>query len=366
MVAVYVSELAVPDILLSDVRKTFSNGTVGLHPTTLTVPSGSYFVLLGPSGSGKTTLLRLIAGLETPDSGMIHFGDRRVDGLPPHRRGIAFVPQRAALYPDRDVHGNIRAGLELARDRPSRSEVDARVRQAAESLGITGLLTHKPHELSGGEQRRVMLARALVRRADVWLLDEPLTQLDSALAGQLSQDLHLLQRGSGHTIIHVTHDPIEAMALADRVGLLGGGRLLQAGTPDEVYARPSSRTVGLHFGRPPMSLIDGVADAGEFRSLDGWVRMACPHRGKVTLGLRPEDVAFSRRDGFVPIGDAEIADRRRVDARTLVAVRGSASEVRGFADGAEAGRVTVWVNPNRLHWFDLATGARLEVQTTAP
>jgi ABC-type sugar transport system ATPase subunit len=211
-----------------------------------------------------------------------------------------------------------------------------------------------------------MLARALVRRAEVWLLDEPLAQLDSALAAQLSQDLHLLQRSSGHTIIHVTHDPIEAMALADRVGLLGGGRLLQTGTPDEVYARPSSRTVGLHFGRPTMSLIDGVADAGGFRSIDDWVRIACPHQGKLTLGLRPEDVVFWRRDGFVAIGDAEVADRRRVDARTLVTVRGSASEVCGFADVAASGRVTIWVNSSRLHWFDLATGARLELKTTAP
>jgi len=355
-----------PDIILTGVRKAFPNNAVGLHSTTLTVADGSYFVLLGPSGSGKTTLLRLIAGLETPNSGSIHFGDRQIDTLPPHRRGIAWVPQRAALYPDRDVQGNIAAGLDLARDRPSRAEIETRVRQAAESLRIAGLLTHKPHELSGGEQRRVMLARALVRRADVWLLDEPLAQLDSALAGQLSQDLHLLQRGSGHTIIHVTHDPIEAMALADRVGLLGGGRLLQTGTPDEVYARPSSRTVGLHFGRPTMSLIDGVADAGEFRSLDGWVRIACPHQGSLALGLRPEDVAFSRRDGLIAIGDAEVADRRRVDARTLVVVRGSASEVRGFADVAETGRVTVWVDSGRLHWFDRTTGARLEVKTTAP
>jgi ABC-type sugar transport system ATPase subunit len=355
-----------PDIVLTDVRKTFPNGAVGLHPTSLTVPSDSYFVLLGPSGSGKTTLLRLIAGLETPDGGTIHFGDRRVDKLPAHRRGVAFVPQRAALYPDRDVHGNIRAGLEFARDRPGRAEIDSRVRQAAESLRITGLLTHGPHELSGGEQRRVMLARALVRRADVWLLDEPLAQLDSALAGQLSQDLHLLQKASGHTIVHVTHDPIEAMALADRVGLLGGGRILQSGKPDEVYSRPGSRTVGLHFGRPAMSLIDGVADAGEFRSLDDWVRVACPHQGKVTLGVRPEDVTFSPRDGFVAVGNAEIADSCRVDARTIVTVRGSASEVRGFADAAGSGRVTVWVNLNRFHWFDQATGARLEVRQPAP
>src|SRR5262249_54740738 len=179
-----------PDIVLTDVRKTFPNGAVGLQPTTLTIPSGSYFVLLGPSGSGKTTLLRLIAGLETADSGTIRFDDRRVDTLPAHRRGVAFVPQRTALYPNRDVAGNIRAGVEFARDRPRRDEIESRIRQAAESLKITELLDRRPHELSGGEQRRVMLARALVRQAQVWLLDEPLAQLDTSLSGQLSQDLH--------------------------------------------------------------------------------------------------------------------------------------------------------------------------------
>jgi ABC-type sugar transport system ATPase subunit len=223
-------------------------------------------------------------------------------------------------------------------------------------------LANRPHELSGGEQRRVMLARAMVRRCDLWLFDEPLGQLDSALAGQLSQDLHLLQRHSGHTILHVTHDPIEAMALADRVGLLGGGRILQTGTPDEVYARPSSRTVGLHFGRPAINLIDGVADENGFASTDGWLRVACPYRGQLTLGFRPEEVAFSERDGFLPVGDADVADSRRVDSRTLVTVREGATEVRGFADGPVIGRVTVRINPNRLHWFDQASGERSETE----
>jgi len=348
-----------PDIVLTDVRKTFSNGAVGLQSTTLTVPAGCYFVLLGPSGSGKTTVLRLIAGLERPDFGNIHFGDRPVHTLPPHKRGVAFVPQRAALYPDRDVRGNIRVGLELARERPSRAKMDERVRQAAETLGISKLLANRPHELSGGEQRRVMLARALVRRAEIWLLDEPFAQLDATLVTQLSQDLHLLQRQFAHTIVHVTHDPIEAMALADRVGLLGGGRILQSGTPDEVYSRPSSRTVGLHFGRPPINLIGGIANDAGFVSADGWFRVGCPHKGKLTLGIRPEDVGFRAGDGWVRVGEGEAVDGRRVDARTLVTVRGSEAEVRGFAAGLLNGRVTIWLRPDRLHWFDAETGNRL-------
>jgi multiple sugar transport system ATP-binding protein len=353
----------VPDIRLTDLRKTFPNGATGLHSTTLLIPDGSYFVLLGPSGSGKTTLLRLIAGLESPDSGTIHLGDRPVHGRVPHERGVAFVPQRAALYPDRDVAGNIRAGLEFEQSRKSRrerlapSEIDARVKLAAETLGIADLLANRAHELSGGEQRRVMLARALVRRADVWLLDEPLAQLDSALAEKLSGDLHLLQRRFRLTIIQVTHDPIEALALADRVGLLGGGRILQSGTPDEVYSRPGSRTVGLHFGRPPINLLDGSADGTAFTA--GGLRVPCPHPGALTLGVRPEDVVFTPESGFVRAGEGEVFANRRVDARHLITIVGFHGGIRGFSDGPLDGRVTIWFRADRLHWFDQATGHRI-------
>jgi ABC-type sugar transport system ATPase subunit len=346
------------DIRLADLRKTFPNGSVGLHPTSLHIPAGSYFVLLGPSGSGKTTLLRLIAGLERRDSGTIHFGEQAVQALPPHERGVAYVPQRSALYPDRDVYGNIAAGVEFARSRERREPIESRVRQAAELLRIPHLLKNRPHELSSGEQRRVMLARALVRRAEVWLLDEPLSQLDSPLAEKLSQDLHLLQRQFGHTIIQVTHDPIEAMALADRVGLLGEGRILQTGSPDEVYVRPGSRTVAFHFGRPSVNLIEGQADGTTFAG--GWLRVPCPHRGPVTLGVRPEDVAFCGEPGFVPVGEAEAVASRRIDARLLVTVREGTTELRGISPSPVAGRVGVYTRVNRLHWFDHQTGERIQ------
>jgi ABC-type sugar transport system ATPase subunit len=356
----------VPDIRLTDLRKTFPNGAVGIHPTTLHIPDRSHFVLLGPSGSGKTTLLRLIAGLETPDGGTIHFGDREVQALPPHERRVAFVSQRAALYPDHDARGNIRAGLEFEQSRRPRgqrltaAEIDRRVFEAAELLGVAGLLHRRAHELSGGEGRRVVLARALVRRAEVYLLDEPLGHLDSPLAEKLSQDLHLLQRQLALTILHVTHDPNEAMALADRVGLLGGGRVLQTGQPGEVYARPGSRTVGLHFGRPPINLIDGTGDGSTFVSADGWLRVPCPRSGALTLGVRPADVGFAPGEGLALIGSGEAGDPRRVDDRLLVPVRGPGTEVRGLTDRPPAaGRVDVWVRVDRLHWFDTATGDRV-------
>jgi len=356
----------VPDIRLTELGKTFPNGTVGIHPTTLHVPDRSHFVLLGPSGSGKTTLLRLIAGLESLDSGTIHFGDRAVQSLPPHERRIAFVTQRAALYPDRDVRGNIAAGLQFEQTRLPRAqrlsvaESERRVTEAAKLLGIGKLLSRRPHEISGGEARRVVLARALVRKADVYLLDEPLGHLDSPLAQKLSEDLHLLQRRLGLTIVHVTHDPNEAMALADRVGLLGGGRVLQTGQPGEVYARPGSRAVGLHFGRPPINLVDGTGDGSTFVSADGWLRVPCPHKGSLTLGIRPADVGFAPASGFALVGSGDAGDPRRVDDRYLVPVRGATTEVRGLTDRPPAtGRLDVWVRMDRLHWFDLATGDRV-------
>jgi sn-glycerol 3-phosphate transport system ATP-binding protein len=306
-----------PEIRLTDLCKTFPNGTIGLHPTTLNVPAGSHFVLFGPSGSGKTTLLRLIAGLETADSGTIQFDGRPVQSLPPHERGIAFIPQRTVLYPNRDVCGNIRAGLEFEQSRMPRKVrlnakvIDERVAKSAELMAIHGRLSNRPHELSGGEQRRVMLARALARQAPIWLLDEPLSQLDSPLADKLSQDLHLIQRQFGHTIIHVTHDPIEAMALADRVGLLGGGRILQTGQPDEVYAQPSSRTVALHFGRPSMNFLEGQSD-GSYFVVDRWLTVPCRHRGDVTLGIRPEDVAVRPADGYIGIGEGDVGEIRQL------------------------------------------------------
>jgi ABC-type sugar transport system ATPase subunit len=273
---------------------------------------------------------------------------------------VAFVSQRSALYPDRDVRRNIAAGLEFGRGQPPKAEIDRRVAEAAEVLGIGSLLDRRPHELSGGEQRRVVLARALVREAEVYLLDEPLGQLDSPRAAKLSEDLHLLQTRLRLTIVHVTHDPIEAMALADRVGLLGEGRLLQTGKPDEVYARPGSRTVGLHFGRPPINLIDGTGDGSTFVSGDGWLRVPCPLTGALTLGVRPADVGFAPRGGFALAGSGTAGDPRPADDRFLVAIRGATTEVRGFVDQSPtAGRLDVWLRMDRLHWFDQTTGNRV-------
>jgi ABC-type sugar transport system ATPase subunit len=180
------------------------------------------------------------------------------------------------------------------------------------------------------------------------------------LAEKLSQDLHLLQRQLGLTILQVTHDPNEAMALADRVGLLGGGRVLQTGQPGEVYARPGSRAVGLHFGRPPINLIDGAGDGSTFVSADGWLRVPCPLKGSLTLGVRPADVGFAPEASYVHVGSGVPGEPRRVDDRFLVPIRGARAEVRGLIDQPPtAGRLDVWVRLDRLHWFDQATGDRV-------
>ena len=285
---------------------------MGLHPTTLHVRSGEHFVLLGPSGSGKTTLLRLVAGLETPDGGTITFDDRPVHGLPPHQREISFVAQGTALYPDRDVRGNIASGLAFGprASRPSAVEIESRVREAADLLHIDRYLSARPHELSGGEQRRVVLARAVVRRASDLAARRASESARFGPRGKIIQDLHLLQRQFGLTIVHVTHDPNEAMATGrPRRDARWGAYTSDRNPGRSLYARPSSRTVGLHFGRPPINLIDGRADGTPL--FPPAVGSGCPvhTRGPVTLGIRPEDVGFGRGDGFIRVGDGTCGGR---------------------------------------------------------
>lgn len=351
------------DIVLDQLTKQYGAAGFTLAVPTLRIAGGEYFVLCGPSGSGKSTLLRLIAGLETPTQGTITRGTTVLNAVPPHQRGIAYVPQRAALYPHRDVAGNIAIALELEQGH-SRAHIAERVRQAAEQVGIPHLLKQRPDGLSGGEAKRVMLARALVRRASVWLLDEPLGQLDSALGEKLSQDLHLLQRLLHLTIIHVTHDPNEALALADRVGLLGGGRLLQTGKPLEVYAQPSSRTVGLHFGRPPMQFFEGQATADRFATMNLNVAQP-PASGPWTLGLRVEDVGWADQPGWQAVGTATIHHVQRHGPGWLASLDATHT-LRGWC-GLEpppvGTTVTVFFRTEGLHWFD-PTGLRSNTSTT--
>jgi multiple sugar transport system ATP-binding protein len=266
----------------------------------LALPDGVLTVFVGPSGCGKSTLLRLIAGLEDPTSGQVFIGERDVTDLPPAQRGIAMVFQSYALYPHMSVFDNMAFGLKLAGGK--RAEREQQVRTAARSLQIEELLDKRPRELSGGQRQRVAIGRAIVRQPDVFLFDEPLSNLDAALRVQMRQELGDLQRRLGTTMIYVTHDQVEAMTLGERIVVLNAGRVEQVGSPLALYRRPVNRFVAGFIGSPQMNFIDAHVAA---ISGDGfWVQMAENERLRfprhiagldanqpVVVGIRPEHLA---------------------------------------------------------------------------
>jgi multiple sugar transport system ATP-binding protein len=244
----------------------------------LDVESGECLVLLGPSGCGKTTLLRLLAGLEPLDSGEIWIGDRRVDQLEPARRDVAMVFQNYALYPHLSVCDNI--AFPLRTRGVEAAEIDRRVREAASRVGLADLLARKPAQLSGGQQQRVALARAIVRNPTVYLMDEPLSNLDAQLRLQTRTELKRLHRELGTTMIYVTHDQSEAMTLGGRIAIMQRGAIVQIGAPLDLYRQPVNAFVGTFLGSPPMNLIE--------ESRNG---------AMVKIGVRAEDVVVSRTPG---------------------------------------------------------------------
>jgi multiple sugar transport system ATP-binding protein len=244
-----------PGIVLENVTKVFPGGVTAVDALALDVRPGELLVLAGPSGCGKTTTLRLLAGLETPTQGSIRFGERRVDRLSPRERDLAMVFQRAALLPHLTVRGNLAFGLRLRGTPPD--ETSRRVEQAVRTLGLTELLDRRPEELSGGQQQRVALGRALVRRPAAFLLDEPLAHLDPVLRDQLRRDIGALQRQTGITMLYVTHDPLEAALLAERIAVLREGRLQQVGDPQTIYRRPANRFVARQLSTPAMNFVEG-------------------------------------------------------------------------------------------------------------
>ncbi len=257
----------------------------------LEVADGAYAILIGPSGCGKSTLLRAIAGLERPAAGTIHLGDRRVDALSPQARDVAMVCQSYALYPHMSVRRNLGFALEV-RGLP-RAEIDAAVEAVADQLGLRTLLDRLPAALSGGQRQRVAMGRAIVRRPAVFLFDEPLSNLDPALRADVRIELKKLHRRLGATFVHVTHDPVEALALSDQLVVLEGGRVAQSGPPRELYDAPTSAFVARFIGTPPMNLLPGLGD-GHVARVDGWNRsFPTPLVGPVWVGVRPAECTLT-------------------------------------------------------------------------
>ncbi len=356
-------------VMLQNVLKRFGS-VVAVNDVTLELPDREFTVLVGPSGCGKTTALRLIAGLEEATGGDIYIGERRVNDVPPKDRDIAMVFQNYALYPHMTVYENMAFGLRL-RKKP-RPEIDRRVKEAAGMLGIGGLLDRKPKQLSGGQRQRVALGRAIVREPQVFLMDEPLSNLDAKLRVQTRAEIKKLHARLQTTTVYVTHDQVEAMTMGERICIMREGKVVQVGPPLEVYRNPADTFVAGFLASPPMNLIEArlTETAGSLALRLGGLDLPVPAadtpafaawRDKaVVFGIRPEDI----------YQDAGAAGRHPVDV-TVVAVEVLGPEIvliAALPDGKEiAARMgrsfaaalgatqRVHFDLDRLHLFDTET-----------
>lgn len=316
-------------VTLKQVNKSFGN-VVAVDNVSIQIEDRSFVALLGPSGCGKTTTLRLIAGLEEANSGDIYIGDRLVNDLSPRDRNVAMVFQSYALYPHMSVFDNMAFPLKIRK--VPKDDTVKRVKDAAGLLGIQDLLKRKPKELSGGQRQRVALGRAIVRNPEVFLLDEPLSNLDAKLRVYMRAELKRLQRTLGVTTIYVTHDQIEALTMSDRIAVMNDGKLQQLDGPDELYRKPANTWVAGFIGSPPMNLFDctltsegkqAILDASDFKlQIDSEFAEAIRVRSSSTeliLGARPEDLSvvkgkLSTRDipaeiyVVEPVGESTIVD----------------------------------------------------------
>jgi multiple sugar transport system ATP-binding protein len=291
-------------ITLKNLNKIYANGVSAVREVSLDIRDGEFMILLGPSGCGKSTTLRMIAGLETITSGELLIGERRVNDVDPAERDIAIVFQNYALYPHMTVADNLGFGLKLRG--VAREEIDRRRDRIANMLGIEPLLARKPSQLSGGQRQRVALGRALVREPQAFLLDEPLSNLDAKLRATMRTELIKLHRNLGTTIVHVTHDQVEAMTMGERICIMKDGEIIQVGAPMDVYRNPANTFVAGFLASPPMNLLEGRLLASSNGSIDaviGDTRLKIPaslaagfqsHITKsVIIGLRPEDFHLS-------------------------------------------------------------------------
>jgi sn-glycerol 3-phosphate transport system ATP-binding protein len=373
------------DVAFENVSKEFPGGTFAVDDLTLGIPDGEFLILVGPSGCGKTTALRLIAGLEKPTAGTIRIGTETVNGISPRDRDIAMVFQNYALYPHMTVYRNLAFGLRERRT-PKR-ETDRRVREISSVLSLDELLKRRPAQLSGGQRQRVAMGRALVREPKVFLLDEPLSNLDAKLRVQMRAELKRLHKRVGITTVYVTHDQVEAMTLADRIVVMSAGKAQQIGTPQEVFSRPVNLFVAGFIGSPAMNLLQGRAGPapdgiGKTQVTAGelcFERAGVPS-GDVVVGIRPESMVPGGEDLPGPSLDLEIELVEPLGESALVHGTVAGTAARSGAEEEQAilidetsraqvtaifpaslqsrtgDRVRVRVDPERIYLFDAATG----------
>ncbi len=358
-------------IVIRGVSKVYGDSVRAVDGLDLEVQPGELVAVVGPSGSGKTTLLRLVAGLERPTAGTICLGGQDLAGVTPQRRNVALVFQSLALYGHLTVEQNLAFALNaqstggwfqsLWRRGPVSSEVRGRIADTARVLRIEHLLGRRPAELSGGEQQRVALGRAIVRQPRALLLDEPLSSLDLPSRRTLRRELKDLQRRLGVPTIYVTHDQAEALAMGDRIAVLDRGRLAQAGTPMEIYERPRTRFVAEFFGPQGMNLIEGELVPDVLKS-----RRPAGTSGPLLVGIRPEHIDIDTRghgDGLIGtltsmenLGESTYLHVQLFQTTTTVTVRLPPHQNAPLKPGATA---EILLDANRIHWFDANTGNRL-------
>ncbi len=344
-------------IELKNIGKRFGDFTA-LDAVNLSITDQEFMVLLGASGCGKTTLLRIIAGLETPSTGEVWIGGRRVDQLPPRDRGIAMVFQNYAIFPHLTVFENIAFGLRMKRT--AQKDITDRVMRAAELMHISPLLKRYSGQLSGGQRQRVAVARALVMEPDVILMDEPLSNLDALLRLEMRAELKGVLSESKTTAIYVTHDQVEAMSLADRISVMYGGKILQAAEPLEIYRNPAARFVGSFIGNPPMNFLPASQQAGEWEVLG--LLLSGPQSGPASLeyAIRPEDLLLG------DIGwTALVKVVEPLGSHLLVTCDVLGIQLRAVLDSEATVRTGDQIHlnpqPGRARWFDPETSLALPV-----
>ena len=371
-----------PGVILEEVTKVFPGDTVAVDHLSLEIADGEFVILVGSSGCGKTTALRMIAGLDKPTSGTIRIGERAVNEISARDRDVAMVFQNYALYPHMTVYRNL--AYPLRQRRMPRREIDKRVNEVAEMLSLEELLKRRPGQLSGGQRQRVAMGRALVREPKVFLLDEPLSNLDAKLRVQMRAGLKRLHSRLGITTVYVTHDQVEAMTLADRIAVLSDGKLQQLGSPQDVYDHPANVFVAGFIGSPPMNLLRGTARAGQVTAGQLVLERPGIQDGDVVVGLRPEAMRpvvdgmpalDFRVDVVEPLGDEVIVHGAL--AAELIAVDTDATDGEvGSMNGtgieavarldprqrpAEGSTIRLGIEDSDVHVFDARTGLAINV-----
>jgi len=353
----------VAQLSLRGIKKRFKATDV-LHGIDLEIGDREFVVFVGPSGCGKSTLLRLIAGLDPITEGEFFLNGHRMNDVAPSRRGIAMVFQSYALYPHMDVYENMAFGARLMG--LDKAEVEARIADAARMLRLEPLMQRKPRELSGGQRQRVAIGRALVRKPDVFLLDEPLSNLDAALRSDVRLEIAKLHRDIGGTMVYVTHDQVEAMTLADKIVVMNAGRIEQVGSPRQLYETPANTFVATFIGSPRMTLVDMTRDGDRLGIANGGSvhTGALPEGSAFKLGLRPDAVRLQRGQGGEGLSATVVyteylGDNAYVYARladgTVLSARTTPNDL--FAPDE---LVNVTVEPGAAHYFSAEHGRRLE------